>query len=71
MIPYVDAVICDGLWGECWAVERECAAEGKAFVLFTANEELWADAQAREIPAVMKPAGVTELLGALRLEVCA
>jgi len=65
LLPYVDAVICDGLGGACWDVVDAAVGAEKAICLFTGDEEIQHEAAMVCVPCVAKPAGVGELLVAL------
>ena len=65
MLPYVEAVVCDGLDGACFDVVASAEALGVPIVIHTASDEIAAAARLAGVPAVLKPAGVDELLGAL------
>jgi DNA-binding response OmpR family regulator len=64
LIPYVDAVICDGLGG-AWKTVRHEVGKDAPFVLFAGDTELWSDALALDIPAVLKGDTWAELLAAI------
>lgn len=65
MLPYVDAVICDGLGGACWPVVDAAVESGKEICLYTGDEEIQREATLVGVPCVAKPRGVRELLAAL------
>jgi DNA-binding NarL/FixJ family response regulator len=65
LLPYVDAVICDGLNGTCWSVVDAAVVAGKALCLYTGDDEIQHEAALVGIPCVAKPRGVGELLDAL------
>jgi DNA-binding response OmpR family regulator len=65
LLPYVDAVICDGLGGACWDVVDAAVGAGKPFCLYTGDDEIMHEAALVCVPFVSKPARVGELLAAL------
>ena len=65
MLPYVQAVVCDGLGGDCFDLVASAEALGVPIVIYTASDEIAAAARAVRVPAVLKPAGAEELLAAL------
>jgi len=67
MLPYVDAVICDGLEGACFRVVATAERLGKAAVIYTASDAVQEAAATLRVGCVMKPGGLTDLLEALRL----
>jgi CheY-like chemotaxis protein len=67
LLPYVDAVICDGLDFDGFRVVARASRLGKPVVLFTASHEIADAAAVGRIPCVLKPAGVEALLEALDL----
>lgn len=67
MVPYVDAVICDGLDFAGFAVVARASRLDKPVVLYTGSDAIATAAVAGRIPCVRKPASVDALLAALRL----
>ena len=65
LLPYVDAVICDGLGGACWDVVDAAVGDEKAICLYTGDAEIQHEAAMVCVPCVAKPRGVGELLEAL------
>jgi DNA-binding NtrC family response regulator len=65
LLPYVDAVICDGLDFDCFAVVAHATRLGKPIVLYTASEEIAHAAEVAKVPCILKPAGVNDLMAAL------
>jgi CheY-like chemotaxis protein len=65
LLPYVDAVICDGLGGSCWSVVDAAVAAGKAICLYTGDDEIQHEASLVCTPCVAKPRDIGELLSAL------
>ena len=69
MLPYVDAAVCDGLDGACFDVVASAAALGVPIAIHTASDKIAEAARVAGVPAVLKPAGMEELLGALAVGV--
>lgn len=65
MLPWVDAVICDGLGGACWSVVDAAVDADKPICLYTGDDELQHEATLIGVPCVAKPRGVGDLLAAL------
>lgn len=65
LLPYVDAVICDGLYGACWSVVDAAVSAEKPICLYTGDDEIQHKAALTGVPCVAKPCGVGELMAAL------
>lgn len=65
LLPYVDAVICDGLEYAGFAVVAQANRLGKPVVLYTGNDAIAHAAAVGRIPCVLKPGSVPALLAAL------
>ena len=65
MLPYVEAVVCDGLDGACFDVVASAEALGKPIVIHTASDEIADAARTAGVPVLLKPASVPELVAAL------
>jgi len=68
LLPYVDAVICDGLGGACWSVVDAAVGAGKGICLYTGDDEIKHEAWLACVPYVAKPGGVGELLATLECD---
>lgn len=68
MIPYVDAVICDGFSGGCFDLVVTCELRNIPLVVYTGDAEIADAADAVGVRHALKPAGVEELLAALTRE---
>jgi CheY-like chemotaxis protein len=66
MLPYVDAVICDGLNGRWLNVVIAAETLGRPAVLYTGDSDLADDARDAGVSVVLKPGSVEELIEALR-----
>lgn len=65
LLPYVDAVVCDGLDFQCFAVVELAGALGKPIVLYTGYDEIAHAAAVASVPCVRKPGSVVDLMAAL------
>ncbi len=65
MVAYVDAIICDGLRGDCFDLVVTAELAGVPIVIFTGDDDLAEKAELVGMPCVKKPAGIEALLAAL------
>jgi hypothetical protein len=64
-----DAVICDGLHGDCWEMEDYCRVVDKTFLLYTGDDRIFSQALERKTLALIKPKPIEDLLAALQAPV--